>query len=54
MLFIILPIVSKAGFAFYNLGKLRALPDHLHQGAADPRSAEEVRDDQRGKAPVLA
>ena len=44
VLFIILPIVSKAGFAFYNLGKLRALPDHLHQGAADPRSAEEVRE----------
>ena len=30
VLLIILPIVSKAGFAFFNLGKLRALPDHLH------------------------
>jgi|GEM_PF-4223818 len=29
-LLILLPIISKAGFAFYNLGKLRALPDHLH------------------------
>ncbi len=30
VLLIVLPIVSKAGFAFYNLSKLRALPDHLH------------------------
>lgn len=29
-LLILLPIVSKAGFAFYNLGKLRNLPHHLH------------------------
>ena len=29
-LLILLPIISKAGFAFYNLSKLRALPDHLH------------------------
>lgn len=42
VLFIILPIVSKSGFAFYNLAKLRALPDHLHQGAANPRTAKEV------------
>ncbi|MGB3546329.1 MAG: bacteriorhodopsin [Saprospiraceae bacterium] len=42
VLFIILPIVSKAGFAFYNLSKLRALPDHLHQGAAQPRAVREV------------
>ena len=42
VLFIILPIVSKSGFAFYNLSKLRALPDHLHQGAANPRDAREL------------
>ena len=42
VLFIILPIVSKSGFAFYNLSKLRALPDHLHQGAANPRRAGEL------------
>ncbi len=40
--FIFLPIISKSGFAFYNLGKLRALPSHLHQGAADPREAEDA------------
>lgn len=35
-LFILLPIVSKSGFAFYNLSKLRALPDRLHRLAEDP------------------
>ena len=35
--FIFLPIISKSGFALYNLSKLRALPDHLHRKAADPR-----------------
>ncbi|WP_157974492.1 hypothetical protein [Lewinella sp. IMCC34183] len=43
VLFILLPIVSKAGFSFCNLAKLRALPDYLHQGAANPRTSEEVR-----------
>lgn len=28
--FIVLPIISKAGFAFFNLGLLRGLPQHLH------------------------
>ncbi|PPK85422.1 bacteriorhodopsin [Neolewinella xylanilytica] len=42
VLFIVLPIVSKAGFAFYNLSKLRALPDYLHRAASDPRKATEV------------
>ncbi|WP_116106903.1 bacteriorhodopsin [Lewinella sp. IMCC34191] len=46
VLFIVLPIVSKAGFAFYNLSKLRALPDNLHQAAVNPRSAEEVEQDR--------
>ena len=44
VLFIILPIVSKAGFAFYNLAKLRALPNYLHQGAANPRTVAEVQE----------
>lgn len=48
VLFIILPIVSKAGFAFFNLSKLRGLPDYLHQGAANPRKVEEVMRDPRG------
>jgi bacteriorhodopsin len=48
VLFIILPIVSKAGFAFFNLSKLRGLPDYLHQGAADPRKAEEVLQEPYG------
>jgi bacteriorhodopsin len=43
VLFIILPIVSKAGFAFYNLSKLRGLPDYLHQGAINPRTVTEAR-----------
>ena len=46
VLFIVLPIVSKAGFAFYNLSKLRALPDHLHQAAINPRSDQEVERDR--------
>ncbi len=55
VLFIILPIVSKAGFAFYNLVKLRALPDHLHQGAADPvRSSELSGRRQPGRRQALA
>ncbi len=40
--FIFLPIISKSGFAFYNLGKLRALPMHLHQGAADPQESRKA------------
>lgn len=43
VLFIILPIVSKSGFAFYNLGKLRALPERLHIAAASPRESESQR-----------
>ncbi len=54
VLFIILPIVSKSGFAFYNLSKLRALPDHLHQGAANPRSADEVAAKGRHPDAVVA
>ena len=53
VLFIILPIVSKAGFAFYNLSKLRALPDHLHQGAANPRTVAELQG-QDVRKPALA
>ena len=53
VLFIILPIVSKSGFAFFNLSKLRALPDYLHQGAAHPRTVEEVKKQGR-VAPSLA
>ncbi len=52
VLFIILPIVSKSGFSFYNLHKLRGLPNHLHQGAANPRTSDEVRDD-RSAQPVM-
>ncbi len=53
VLFIVLPIVSKAGFAFYNLSKLRGLPDHLHQGAANPRTVEQVQEEGM-RSPVLA
>ncbi len=38
--FIFLPIISKSGFAFYNLTKLRALPDHLHYRADNPRESQ--------------
>ncbi len=40
-LLILLPIVSKAGFAFYNLSKLRALPDHLHPREKPLATADE-------------
>ena len=52
VVFIMLQIVSKAGFSFYNLNKLRALPDDLRQGAAYPRSSEEVGVDRN--APPVA
>ena len=54
MLFIMLQIVSKAGFSFYNLNKLRALPDDLRQGAAYPRSSEEVRVDRNAPPVAIA
>ena len=49
-----LEIVSKAGFSFYNLNKLRALPDDLHQGAANPRTSEEVRVDRNALPVAIA
>ena len=38
--FIFLPIISKSGFALYNLSKLRALPAYLHHGAAHPHESK--------------
>ncbi|WP_157579127.1 bacteriorhodopsin [Spirosoma montaniterrae] len=39
-LLILLPIVSKSGFAFYNLSKLRSLPPHLHNEAQATLTAQ--------------
>ena len=45
VLFIILPIVSKSGFGFFNLLMLRALPDEVKQ-EEQKRKAEEHRNER--------